>query len=71
MHDIGRCLIEINILTNAKVCLAKALKIKQQASSNIAIDKEVAVTSAKIDRCLIELNVMLRNILKLDQKLNN
>ena len=30
LHDIGRCLIETNILINAKVYLEKALKIKQQ-----------------------------------------
>ena len=38
--------------------------------SDVAIDKEVAVTSAKIGRYLIKLNLMLRNILKFDQKLN-
>ena len=56
MHDIGRCLVEMNKLTDAKECWESALKIEQRTSNDVTTDRQVAVTLDDISKCLIEMN---------------
>ena len=41
MHVIGRCLMEMNRLSDAKEYLDKALEIKQRTSNDLAIAMKV------------------------------
>ena len=54
-HEIGRCLIKMNRLNDAKDYLEKALKIKQ-ISKDIDFDKDIAFTLSEIDQYLIKTN---------------
>ena len=55
MNVIGQCLINMNKLYDAKEFLEKALKIKQTISSDVASDRDVAISLQEIGRCLIKM----------------
>ena len=56
LHELGRCLIGMNKLADAKDHLERSLNIKQRISCDIATDREVAVTLHEIGRCLVDMN---------------
>ena len=54
LHDIGRCLIEINEYIDTKDYLERVLKIQQRTSIDVADDRKVAYTIHDIGRCFIK-----------------
>ena len=53
---IGLELLEMNKFTDAKEYLEKSLIIKKQISSDVATDKDMAITLYKLGQCLIKMN---------------
>ena len=48
LSEIGRCLMEMNKLSDAKVYLEKTLKIYHQTTDNLGADKCVATSLHEI-----------------------
>ena len=59
LDAIGRCLVDMNELVDAKDHLERSLNIKQRISSDIATDRELAVTLHVLGRCLIDMNELV------------
>ena len=53
LHEIGRCLLEMNRATEALEYYNRALKIKEQATLNADIDTSLANTLHEIGQCLL------------------
>ena len=56
LHQLGRCLMEMNKLDEAKQCLDRSLQIKQRISSDVDSDRQVSNTLHVFDRCLMKMN---------------
>ena len=60
MHEIGRCLLDMNEHDKALTYYERALQIKQQikqrATTNAETDQSLAVTLHEIGRCLVDMN---------------
>ena len=62
MHEIGRCLLKMNKLTEAQEYLEKALQIEKQISLDVDKDESVTHTMHAIGRCLLKMNKLFEAI---------
>ena len=56
MHSIGRCLLEMNKLTEAIKYLEKALQVYKEISLDVDQNKNVAITMHVVGSCLLKLH---------------
>ena len=56
LHEIGCCLLNMNKHNEALEYLQRAMKIKEQVSSDLNTDKSFAITLHEIGRCLLNMN---------------
>ena len=70
LHVLGRCLVDMNELVDAKDHLERSLNIKQRISHDPATDREMAVTLHVIGQCLIDMNELVDAKDHLERSLN-
>ena len=56
LHEIGRCLLNMNKHDEALEYLQRAMKIQEQVSLDLTTDESLATTLHTMRRCLLDMN---------------
>ena len=70
LHELVRCLVDMNELVHAKNQLERSLDITERMSCDIATDRNMAATLHELGRCLIGMNKLTDAKDHLERSLN-